>query len=322
MFAAQLAATRVCLQTMGVTPPTTSAGRELKRPHPEGRYYLPGTDRYLLQLRPPSSIVQGAQGDMVAWASLSEWLGNTKHRLRMGGLTSDSSEHPRAAVFAAIGAPDHIAAPDCLLDEACEDDGYETVLLSPSLEDTDEGLSGAATAAATAFINKAKGCRIALSNPSVVQQRQVGGAQRVVERFSILDQGTNRIRILQRTYAWLRRLAWLWRGRVVGWLTGPETQSYWSLLNSGRDSAQTGPALVKLVGTARYDAGRRPPSPKLRPLVGPGGTTAILRCQWPKTTVGLRWTCLGSSPPASSYATIDCEPLSEALHLVWQKAGP
>ena len=96
---------------------------------------------------------------MVAWASLSEWLGNTKHRLRMGGLTSDSLERPRAAVFAAIGAPDHIAAPDCLLDEACEDDGYETVLLSPSLEDTDEGLSGAATAAATAFINKAKGCR-------------------------------------------------------------------------------------------------------------------------------------------------------------------
>ena len=108
----------------------------------------------------------------------------------------------------------------------------------------------------------------------------------------------------------------------MGWLTGPETQSYWSLLNSGRDSAQTGPALVRLVGAARYDAGRRPPSPKLRPLVGPGGTTAILRCQWPKPTVGLRWTCLGSSPPESSYATIDCEPLGDALHSVWQKAGP
>ena len=63
----------------------------------------------------------------------------------------------------------------------------------------------------------------------------------------------------KRRLGFWRRIAWLWRARVVGWLTAAETVVYFRLADKGTTEARA--SLATLCFNARYDQGRMPGCP-------------------------------------------------------------
>ena len=266
------------------------------------RPFLPGCDRFAAQLRPSPS------------GQPSEWLA---HRTIACLAHSSSVESDFNSCLKCSDADVELGYNAGLGGHSLEDLGHSVEVAictgdSYSRDTTangDDSLWGY-SAAAQAFTSKAQSKRRMLSR----------FAKRAVPRFSRFD--GNDITVSQRTLAWLRRLAWLWRARIAGCMYDPHaTRRYWRLSNS--PTADAGNQLVKLASDRRFDRGATLEAAfnhlgirireRCRPLPFYPGASSLLRSRWPSPTRGLRWRLSQRGP--SEGAVFSHPDLEQALVL-------